>query len=316
MSSVSGIVHVHWPLWTIYPCAALFFWITYSWVLPVLSRLLMPVQYASFNTFNERCWRSNICSLLHTSLAVSTLSVVFFTDRAMLHNRLLPHGNQLLYVDISLSLGYFSLALPTSILMSKAGLPYGSRVMVLHHCLVVMAQLVFLLTQYPSFYMAASGVLFELTNVFFIPHVLMLQLGIDSTHLFFLVNGILLVAVYTLGRIFVCSVLAVLSFADLLHFSPPHPFGWIAALIGLGCFYGLLIMSWYWYVQQILPALHRALQGALGDTYYHAYVPKCLRTLAWRNLSSQGRAHSRALRDQRGLLRELRKEAAEMATTL
>lgn len=73
--------------------------------------------------------------------------------------RLSSRGNMLLYLDISISLGYFAFSLPMSIYMAfilKVGFPYGSPVMVVHHSLVVLAQLVFLFTQYPSFYMART----------------------------------------------------------------------------------------------------------------------------------------------------------------
>ena len=63
--------------------------------------------------------------------------------------------------------------------------------------------------QYVSFYMAASGLLFELTNVFYIPQVLMVQLRYQSP--FATAISLLLVATFTVGRVVCCTYLAVLS---------------------------------------------------------------------------------------------------------
>ena len=64
---------VRWPLLVVYPCSAAFFWLMYLLALPALSRRLLPVRYGQFNAFNERCWRQNINSLVHTSVAVVLL---------------------------------------------------------------------------------------------------------------------------------------------------------------------------------------------------------------------------------------------------
>ena len=161
--------------------------------------------------FNERCWRQNLLSAFHTTLSVIFLITAIATDPGAFSRRLYPHDAIWLSVDLGFSLGYFTFALPMSYHMAfvlKAGFPYGSPVMVLHHMLVVVAQSTFLLTGYPHFYMAASGLLFELTNVFFIPHVLMAQLQIRG--LLPTINGVLLVLVYTGGRALCCTALAVL----------------------------------------------------------------------------------------------------------
>ena len=224
---VPPVFHPRWPLFTVYPLAACFFWVAYLRIIPALSRRLLPERYARFNRFNERCWRQNVLSMLHTCVAVVILVTVLATEwDSLFSHRLYPHGSTLLYVDISLSLGYFTFALPISAHMAfvlKAGFPYGSPIMSLHHVMVVLAQATFLLTQYPSFYMAASGALFEITNVFFVPHVLMIQLetaGRAPT-----VVGLLLFISYSLCRVLGCTVLCILALVDFAHFEPPEPLG-------------------------------------------------------------------------------------------
>ena len=189
---------------------------------------------------------------------------------------------------------------------ARTAVPYGSPVMCLHHLLVVVAQATFLLTQYPGFYMAASGALFELTNVFFIPHVLMIQLEVHGT--WPLLNGLMLVLVYTVARVGACTSLAVLSVYDLRHFAPTPPGGWLAACVGLACFYGLLCMSWYWYMTSILPALHSGIVEAFGEEYYHACVPASLRQLAWRVCSPEGREAEREAKERLVAMQQLRNE--------
>jgi hypothetical protein len=307
-----------WPLFVVCPAAAIFFWSAYLFALRPLSRKLAPEWYArlSRNDFNERCWRQNLLSALHTFLSICLLSGALIEDRGLIFGgaRLYPHGGALLYLDISMSLGYFSFALPTSIVMSRAGFPFGSRVMVLHHTLVFAAQSTFLLTQYPSGYMAASGFLFELTNIVFIPHLLLLQLEAAAALRHAL--GMLLVVVFTLARCVACTALAVASWSDLASFAPPARECWLFVALGLGCFYGLLAISWYWYATSILPSLHDGLQSALGATYYQACCPEGVRRWAWRRLSRDGREEAERedeeRADRRRLVAALQELRAEM----
>ena len=90
---MDGIVHIYWPLWAIYPAAALFFSPLSILILPPVCRYLMPERYTAFNTFNEMCWRQNICSGVHTSLAVVMLVAVVATDDDLFVDRLNPHQN-------------------------------------------------------------------------------------------------------------------------------------------------------------------------------------------------------------------------------
>lgn len=270
----------------------------------------------NFNPFNERCWRQNILSGVHTAGSTILLLTAILGDSSILgERRLYPHDNLILYLDISMSLGYFSFSLPMAYYMAftlRAGFPYGSSQMVFHHGMVVIAQATFLLTQYPSAYMAASGLLFELTNVVYIPHVLMIQLNAPATARTMV--GLALAVVYTLARCIVCTALAVISFGDLREFSPPTSGAWVAALLGLCCFYGLLLLSWYWYFTAIVPSIHEGLAHAFGRQYYRACCPRRVRLLAWRRFTAEGREEEELQRARLKALQELREEAAAALT--
>ena len=293
----------------VYPLSAAFFWGAYVWLTVWFCESVLPLRYQEMNEFNRKCFRQNLLSGLHTVLSVMCLLGALINDADLYQGerRLYPHTSLLLYLDIAMSLGYFSFSLPISVVMAKAGFPYGSYMMIMHHALVFVAQLTFLLTQYPSGYMAASGFLFELTNVFFIPHVLMLQLQIGWTAVRTAL-GIGLFAVYTLARCLACSALAAASVGDLKAFAPPEPTGWVAACLGLACFYGLLLISWWWYFTAILPALHAKLQTYLGEFYYRACCPAPLRRIAWRMLTREGWQERARARQQFRVLQELRAE--------
>ena len=297
-----------WPLLVVYPLSTIFFWTCYLYAIAPLSRRFLPQRYSAFSELNERCWRQNVLSGLHTCLSASCLLGALVCDGSLAFGdaRLYPHDSFLLYLDISMSLGYFSFSLPMSIRMAKAGFPYGSRTMVVHHTLVVIAQTTFLLTRYPSGFMAASGFLFELTNLVFVPHLILLQLDAAPTARALL--GLALVVVYTLARCFACTALAMLSLFDLSRFEPPSPAGWLFVFLGLGSFYGLLLISWYWYVSSILPSLHVGLQQSFGETYHHACCPRPLRRLLWRRLTREGRASASEERLRFKALQELRCE--------
>ena len=305
----SSVWNVRWPLILLYPLSASFFWLAYLRLTATFATRYLPHRFGRMNAFNQKCFRQNLLSGLHTCISAILLFIALITDPALSGGgrRLYPSDSKVLYADIAMSLGYFSYALPISVVMAKAGFPYGSYLMVAHHALVVGAQSTFLLTQYPSGYMAASGFLFELTNVFFIPHVLLIQLegegGAGQTAL-----GVALVIVYTLARCVACSYLAMLSVGDLARFAPVHAASWLPCLVGLFCFYGLLLISWWWYVSAILPALHKGLQGALGDTYHHLCCPAPLRRCVWRHLSAEGRAQAASARQRFAALKELQAE--------
>ena len=313
---MTPLLSPQWPLFVIYPLSVAFWWTAYLRLADPVARHLFREQYDGFNAFNKMCFRQNMLSGLHTSLSAVCLGGALLGDGTLIFGefRLYPHTSQLLYLDLSMSLGYFSYALPISVVMAKHGFPFGSHVMVLHHLFVVVAQSTFLLTRYPAGFMAASGFLFELTNVFFVPHVLLFQLDANRPKTRAIL-GLSLVVVYTLARCGACSALALLSIRDLSRFNPPSAGCWLAALLGMLCFYGLLLISWYWYFQAILPSLHAGLSDHLGETYYHACCPQYVRSFAWRWLTRDGREARRQLRALQELRQEVGTQALEWSRT-
>jgi hypothetical protein len=310
---------IQWPL-ILQPLSCAFFWGAYLYVLPVLGRRLFADRYREFHPMNERCFRQNILSGIHTLLSVGCLSTAVATmlSEGVSGQRLEPRENFWLYLDISLSLGYFCFSLPISAHMTfvlDAGFPYGSPLMVFHHVLVVVAQATYLLTGYPALYMAISGLLFEITNAFFIPHILMTQLsmngGLASTAM-----GLLLVVSFTICRAVGCSVLVLVMLTDLYAFQPEEGAAWLAAALSCACLSGLLLISWYWYLFTVLPALHAGLQSYFGDAYYQAglrCVPVRLQRFVWTTCSSEGREEARAAQIKFEALQSVRMELAELA---
>ena len=68
---------------------------------------------------------------------------------------------------------------------------------------------------------------------------------------------------YTIFRVLACTALALLACRDIAVYAPPPgdaARSWAAALIGVGCFDGLLLLSLHWYFHDILPMLHAGLQ--------------------------------------------------------
>ncbi|KAL1504540.1 hypothetical protein AB1Y20_010942 [Prymnesium parvum] len=288
------------PPWALALLSGGFFWLSYLYALPALCKRLLPDAYGAFNPFNRRCFVQNLCSMAHTTLAFPLLAAALLTEPQLLAARLSPARSRLLDVDVSLSLGYFSLSLPLSLYMRfalGARAPYASALLCLHHALVVVAQLAFLATRRPPFYMACSGVLFEASNLVYIPHILRTQLRADATRL----SAALLFLTYTLTRVLGVTALVPLSLADLRAAEPAE-----APLVPLLCLYGLLLISWVWYVRDLLPAAHAGLQEWWGETYYHACYPRAVRMLVWTRCTADGRSHA----VQRRALRELRMEAA------
>ena len=97
-------------------------------------------------------WRQCINYLLHSVIMVVGLVAVLVTNEAseLRSAGLLPHYSAFAYADVCLSLGYMSFTLPWSFYVyfwlgrRDMGTNKG---LIAHHCAVVVAELVYLLTQ-------------------------------------------------------------------------------------------------------------------------------------------------------------------------
>ena len=180
-SASSTVINVHWPLYTVYPAAIVFFYCAYFLFIPLGIRLCCQKRFNVLTRLNKRCFIQNINSCLHAFAIVSSLFIVLAGDHEMRDAGVAPHYNVLAYCEVCVSLGYMSFVLPWSLHMYfvlKARRPYTSATFCVHHATVVVAEVVYLLTQTCALHGALTVALMEFTNWFFLPLILMTQLDI------------------------------------------------------------------------------------------------------------------------------------------
>lgn len=252
---------VHWPLYTICPISAAGFYAGYFFVWDALLHRFGPTQYASLGSIAQRCFCANCNSLLHTYAVVLLLLWVIATDETLrTSGRLSPHYNGVGYSAMCVTLGYFSLSVPWSmhfffVQREREVVPLA---MLLHHCMVVTAALVYVLTTIASFYGAVAFACMELSNWFFIPRTMaeMLQWRLDG--LVGTVNGACLVLTFIFCRIGVCTAVAALFTFDLSRFDGSAA-EWTVAVLAYLLFVAVLALSYVWLRLQVLPGLAVAL---------------------------------------------------------
>ena len=249
-------VELHWPLYTIYPGAVAFFHSMYFLVWPaVLPHCARSVQepYKGFSRVQNMCFRANLGSIVHSYGVVLLLTIVLATDEEMRVNRMHRHYNPLGYSAMCLTLGYFSLSVPWSanLLFREKRKDAVPPAMMMHHVMVVCGALVYVLSGVCAFYGTVAFVCMELTNLFFIPRVIyeILYWRVDGC--LCTVNGVLLVATFSLCRVGVCTCVAVLFTSDLISFESTHAAEWALVLLAYALFVGVLILSWVW-LRQVL----------------------------------------------------------------
>ena len=308
------LVHVHWPLYTVFPISSIFFWTTYL-LLRSVPRL-QPELYTRWNHFNQRCYAQNVNSVAHTLLVVGSLFAVLIGEHEVRDAGLRPYYSKVAYFDVSVSLGYFSFALPWSCHMYfwlGARAPYTRFSLCVHHALVFTAEGVYLLTQYCPWYGALALALMEFTNWFYVPHVLLTQLG--RRGMAWTVIGILFVLAYTGCRVVACTYLAVVFARDVAEYEPHQETSWwVPVGLSLGCFYGLLGLSFFWFYKDLVPNAHIELKALFGDDYLLCCCPGSVRELIARN-SPEAREKRKKAAAQMRMVREMqRANAAEKGT--
>ena len=108
----TGIVNIHWPLYTVLPICTVLFYATYLGSHRINSR---SSQHTAGLQLNQRIWRQNLCATVHTYVLVLLLSIVVLKSQGDLQAALLlPYYDPLAYCAICLSLAYMLLTLPWS----------------------------------------------------------------------------------------------------------------------------------------------------------------------------------------------------------
>ena len=274
----TGLVNLHWPLYTILPACTVLFYAFYIALDPI-SKKVRP-EYADWSKLNQRIWRQNICACAHTYLLVLMLLIVVARSAAPLQAALLsPYYDPIAYSAICLSLAYMLLTLPWSLrhwFGTKQERAATRPTLIVHHCFVVIAELVYLVTQTSPWHGALSFVLFEFSNLFLMPHHLMTQVQYHGKLHF--INGILFFVTCTLVRIASCTLLGVYYVVDLATWDPDPSLGAAARVcvgLSLVSFWMILLLSWYWYVNDVLGEVHREFQQSFGRDYWKRWC-RCL----------------------------------------
>jgi len=273
-------VNVFWPLYTIYPAAVVFFWVTYLFLAHWASERWVPDYKHEWSVPQQMVWRQTIAFLLHSYLLVIGLAVVLAVPselHELRHAGVLPHYSPAAYADVCLSLGYMSFTLPWSIYgwfwLKRRDLGTSLGLM-LHHFCVVCAELIYLLTQTSPFYGSLALVLFELSNLNAAPHMLMTQRR--YTGIWHMLNGLMFLITFTGSRIIACTVVGGLYIRDYAQMNTSDPSVWVAVGVSLVAYWILMVLSYMWFKQLVFPVAHFELKRYFGDFYYLRCCPACL----------------------------------------
>ena len=150
----------------------------------------------------------------------------------------------------------------------KARRPYTSATFCVHHATVVVAEVVYLLTQTCALHGALTVALMEFTNWFFLPLILMTQL--DIVGLKKAIAGALFVIVYTVCRMVLCVWVGI-DFAIAAARYEPDGDGagaWAAVAISLLAFWVLLGLSVYWWCRDVPTGIKAATEDMWGEGYW------------------------------------------------
>ena len=238
-----GIFQAHWPIYSVYPACTAGFWLWYLFSprFPVL----LPTEYKFWQPMDQKTWRQNTASAVHTLVVVTSLIVVLLMDDGLRAANLNPYYNVWLYCSACISLAFFSFAFPWSLYMNfvlKAGKQYTTIKLCVHHGLVLLALLVYVTTQYCARQGALGVLLMDFTNLFFLPHLLLSQL--QKQHLvYWTVNGVCFILSYTATRMIGCTWLSIGFAYEASQFEPEDEAGWAAVLLSLACLWLLLFLS-------------------------------------------------------------------------
>lgn len=251
-----------WPLYIVCPAATLIFWVMYLWGWRWVTRLKLRDKYDSMAPMNQRCWRANCNSFVHTWCVVGTLAGAFASDSDLTGMRTLhQHYSEPGYIALCISLGYFAFAIPWSynlyfIEKKREVVQLG---MVFHHACVMAGCLVYLLGLVCALFGAVAFACMEFTNCFFIPHILAEQMQHEGS-LLMTINGALLVLSYVGCRIVICTWVGVLFAIELADFASDSALEWVFVIIAFTIYAAVLLLSWCW-----LPKVLTELKNGLAE---------------------------------------------------
>lgn len=238
-----------WPLYTVYPLSTAFF-VSMYFVGPKFWPKVVP-RYAKMSPLNQQCFRQNTNSLLHAVVVTILMFSAVVTDPVMMTSRPLhPYHNDLGYVGLSWSLAHFTWTIPWSyrLYFCKGERHATNLPLCIHHAIVFIAAVTFLITRTCALYGAVAYAAMEFTNVFFVPHILQQQLR-SKWKKVWNANYIVLVVMFVALRLGLCTWLAVLFTQDLTSFQSSSGGEWFSVLLQFTIFWAVTLLSWVWLYQ-------------------------------------------------------------------
>lgn len=238
------------PIYTVLPAASVFFYLGYFVMWPFVARKCAGEVFAQMDRIEQMCFRANIGSTIHSYAVVLLMIAAFCSDSELFRpeNRLHQYYNPIGYATMCVTLGYFSLSVPWNLVLRcyERRTDVAPAPMLMHHCMVVIGALIYVLGGVCAFYGATAFACMELTNLFFIPRVLaeMAQWRMDTP--LCTVNGLCLVITFVVFRVGICTAMAVLFTIDLASFGSPHATEWALVILAYVIFLGVLLLSWIW----------------------------------------------------------------------
>jgi hypothetical protein len=276
--AAAPVVAVHWPLYSVFPACSVLFYAFY-YVLDGLSRQRVS-DYKRWSALNQKSWRQNVCCLVHTYGLVLLMAVVLGRSHTQLRSAgISPYYDPLAYCAVCFSLGYMTLTLPWSLrhwcgteLERAATRPS----LMIHHGFVVIAHLVYVLTQTSPWPGALSIIMFEFSNLNLMPHHLMTQVRYHGKWHF--LNGVCFFFTCTFVRIVGSTILGVYFIRDAAAFDPTLMYGvggaWgarVSVVFSLVSFWIILLLSCYWYANDVLSEVHKEFSNAWGKGYWKVW---------------------------------------------
>ena len=143
--------------------------------------------------------------------------------------------------------------------------------LIIHHVAVVVAEMVYLLTQVAPWYGALSLVLFELSNLNAAPHLLMTHLRYTGP--WHLLNGLCFLITYTGSRVIACTVVGVLYVRDYARMGSTEWAAWFTIGVSIAAYWVLMALSYLWFYRDVMTVAHKELKGYFGQDYLTRCCP-------------------------------------------
>lgn len=238
-----------WPLYTVYPLSTLFF-VSFYTASDKIWLQLSPAYASRMKMMARMSWRQNTSALLHTVVLCPLLLVAILVDPELRVNRTLhPHNNIIGYFAICWSLGYFTFTIPWSyyLYFVKGERHMTNLPLCIHHAIVWVAALTYLLGRTCALYGAVAFAAMEFTNWFFIAHLLQQQARSKMKKLW-TANYIVLIFVGVIGmRLVLCTYMFVLFSEDFSRFTSDSPAEWFFVVTQYAIFAMVVLLSW-WFI--------------------------------------------------------------------